>query len=971
MKIQRLEIISFGKWRDLSIEFDSGLNYIYGTNEAGKTTVRKFVQYVLFGLSPSERNLVVPKDTGMLAGKIHITNNEERFIIERSSHKDKGKRIVTKNGEPVPESDFQEIFPGINSHTFHSIFSFQARDLYQIRNKSKEEVGKVLFNLGLTGSEEIANIEKRATVEAEKLFKKQGKNPLINQKLLQLKSISEDENRIREKESTYKGLKEEETHLENEWNDLVERETIIKSRLEDHQSLLQVKHPLSKYQLIEQEIQSFDDTSLVTDDMIDRYYFLRDKIYSIQEQEQKVHTRLQQVEQQVEKLRQQRKLISASESLQAISQAIKTWYRDNDERNETIRKKESKEAIFQQKLQENELKLEKEELSDLPLTTYIKQQWETLKFRSETLRESQNKLQRKQKSKKEEITEVEHDLNIKREKVLPETERGFVEHQLYIYNQTHSQDNEVRATENATKSKSISQYATIMKWMISSILLASAGGWLIASPATGFLYYIIPVLFLLATVFVFYMLTQLTQGLIETPNSDKQFANIDITELRSRLSSDNLLREEVNELTVKKDLIEADERELQREIDDQENELVQLDGAIDEQRMKNPLLQSIPIEYWPSTYDILYTAKQLALDIKDLEKTKVNLTKSMEEKETLLRQVLNENELTLEPGENLVAKIEQLVSIEMEIIAQLEKERGWIRDITQEQRELQASKQPYLDEMEDIYHTTGAAREEEFVALLHQVEQKANLLEERKEHFQLIFQAYGDQATSIVNQGYYWNKMERQVEEDRDQLDLIQNRKDDIRQTLANINASIEQMEEDGTLSDILHKRSVIEAEINDLAKQWAVHQTVRGVLRRTKAKYQNEYLPNVLDETAVLLNELTNGAYEEVKFTDDENLLVKHSNELWFNVQQLSEGTADQLYISLRIALNQAVNQKQGFPFLLDDPFVHFDVERKSRMMDLLKHKSQSQQIIYFSKEPAPNNDFKMIRLNHKNTIE
>ncbi|MEO1815074.1 MAG: AAA family ATPase [Acetobacterium sp.] len=49
MRIKTLTIKAFGKFKDETIQLEPGLNLVYGTNEAGKTTVQTFIQGMFFG----------------------------------------------------------------------------------------------------------------------------------------------------------------------------------------------------------------------------------------------------------------------------------------------------------------------------------------------------------------------------------------------------------------------------------------------------------------------------------------------------------------------------------------------------------------------------------------------------------------------------------------------------------------------------------------------------------------------------------------------------------------------------------------------------------------------------------------------------------------------------------------------------------------------------------------------------------
>ena len=50
MRIEKLDIKSFGKIKDLQLTFSPGMNMVYGGNETGKSTLQAFIKAMLFGL---------------------------------------------------------------------------------------------------------------------------------------------------------------------------------------------------------------------------------------------------------------------------------------------------------------------------------------------------------------------------------------------------------------------------------------------------------------------------------------------------------------------------------------------------------------------------------------------------------------------------------------------------------------------------------------------------------------------------------------------------------------------------------------------------------------------------------------------------------------------------------------------------------------------------------------------------------
>jgi uncharacterized protein YhaN len=53
MIINKLNLLNFGKFKDREIEFSNGINLIYGHNEAGKSTMHKFIEGMLYGFHTS------------------------------------------------------------------------------------------------------------------------------------------------------------------------------------------------------------------------------------------------------------------------------------------------------------------------------------------------------------------------------------------------------------------------------------------------------------------------------------------------------------------------------------------------------------------------------------------------------------------------------------------------------------------------------------------------------------------------------------------------------------------------------------------------------------------------------------------------------------------------------------------------------------------------------------------------------
>ena len=98
--------------------------------------------------------------------------------------------------------------------------------------------------------------------------------------------------------------------------------------------------------------------------------------------------------------------------------------------------------------------------------------------------------------------------------------------------------------------------------------------------------------------------------------------------------------------------------------------------------------------------------------------------------------------------------------------------------------------------------------------------------------------------------------------------------------------------------------------------------------------------------------SEITGGTYTEVNFlTEEKTIRVIRKNGKPLDVDKLSGGAKDQLYLAIRLGLGeQLMRGKKGF-FIMDDAFVKSDKERLKKQIKLLKTITKTGwQIIYFT---------------------
>lgn len=141
----------------------------------------------------------------------------------------------------------------------------------------------------------------------------------------------------------------------------------------------------------------------------------------------------------------------------------------------------------------------------------------------------------------------------------------------------------------------------------------------------------------------------------------------------------------------------------------------------------------------------------------------------------------------------------------------------------------------------------------------------------------------------------------------------------------------------------------------NDV-EQYARLKIAARVLNRAIERYRDQSQGPILRHASILFNRLTCGSFEEIRAefdTKGEQVMVgiRAGNGEIVHVDGMSDGTADQLYLALRLAgLELYLEENEPIPFIVDDILIKFDNQRAAAALEALADVSQSTQLIFFT---------------------
>ena len=190
MYINRIEIFGYGKWSKVRMDFHHQLQIFQGKNESGKSTLRSFIQHVLFGFPKkvSGKYPYEPQNGGIMGGRIWLEETLEGCLfIER--YIKNGKQCFkceTTSGNSLSEERWQQLLFQIDEKQYAQVFGFNKEQLDQFQFSSMEEMDQYLYSVSLTGSEEWMKLSTRLQKKADAIFTPKAVKRVINQQLHQL-----------------------------------------------------------------------------------------------------------------------------------------------------------------------------------------------------------------------------------------------------------------------------------------------------------------------------------------------------------------------------------------------------------------------------------------------------------------------------------------------------------------------------------------------------------------------------------------------------------------------------------------------------------------------------------------------------------------------------------------------------------------------------------------------------------------
>lgn len=280
--------------------------------------------------------------------------------------------------------------------------------------------------------------------------------------------------------------------------------------------------------------------------------------------------------------------------------------------------------------------------------------------------------------------------------------------------------------------------------------------------------------------------------------------------------------------------------------------------------------------------------------------------------------------------------------------------------VQQDLREIRAQAKTGSDRLEQLAAEAGLDGPDTLPSALETARHRARLREtirsneiQRREQIGAGVEAPEILAALQTGKLDEWAETERT---EREATDLARGEEDDARTEAVERRSERERIEASADIPGLENKLAGLREAFENGLTEWRVLSLATQLIRDTLGDYQKSRQPAVLQAAGTHFSRVTNGRYRRVLQDpqSDGAILVEPETGPPLGPDALSRGTAEQLYLAMRLGLVADYGARRArLPVIVDDVFVNFDPERARAMAHAFLDLSPDHQVMMFTCHP------------------
>ena len=264
---------------------------------------------------------------------------------------------------------------------------------------------------------------------------------------------------------------------------------------------------------------------------------------------------------------------------------------------------------------------------------------------------------------------------------------------------------------------------------------------------------------------------------------------------------------------------------------------------------------------------------------------------------------------------------------------------------------------------------------ESYLPLLEEVERQRSLLQQQRQAAADSGARVRSTLVQLLGQVRQWAPEARSAADIRRFVQQTTQRREDLAQEIRQAQSGVLQVQPDdtdGTCARLQQQIAQIQGRLAAIGQPDDLERQLRSMqeqlaqlqgeydalamaldsLRTANVALQNRFSPELGRRAAEIFADMTGSDWSSILLDREFHLSAEtDSDPTRRNVQLLSTGTADQLYLAVRLAICEMIlPPEQNPPLILDDALLTFDDMRLGKTLDYLTRLGEKRQILLFT---------------------
>ena len=189
-----------------------------------------------------------------------------------------------------------------------------------------------------------------------------------------------------------------------------------------------------------------------------------------------------------------------------------------------------------------------------------------------------------------------------------------------------------------------------------------------------------------------------------------------------------------------------------------------------------------------------------------------------------------------------------------------------------------------------------------------------------------------------------------------EEIEKCDHKKSKLDQTIGSERTELDKMDGSARAAGLAEESQILMGRLEKDAQEYSRLKIAAKILNMGIERYQEKSQGPILKRASSLFKLITKGSFEGIRAEFDDNGIpvivgVRPGKGQIVGVEGMSDGSADQLYLALRLSgLQDYLEKNEPVPFIIDDILIKFDDARAIAALQVLAQISQQTQVIFFT---------------------